>query len=245
MAAAVESINNKIVSHDEWLSARKALLEKEKELTRAKDEVTAQRAALPMVKIDKKYTFKDSSGSSLSLEDLFHGKDQLIIYHFMFGPDDKSGCHGCAHIGESLPDVRHLRLKNTNLVCVSRAPPAKLDQFKKHNGWTWPWVSSEGSDFNYDFHATVDESVCPVEMNFRTKEEMEAKGKKWWTGDVPGFSVFYRRGADVFHTYSTFERGAEGVMPTLHLLDLTPLGRRLDTQGPGEFRLKYEYEEDI
>ncbi|OAQ59136.1 hypothetical protein VFPPC_14726 [Pochonia chlamydosporia 170] len=245
MSTTEQTIKNKVVNREEWLAARKALLEKEKELTRANDSLTAQRAALPMVKVDKSYTFKDENGSNVTLADLFQGKPQLIVYHFMFGPDEDAGCHGCSHIAEALPDVRHLRFKDTNLVCISRAPVEKLRAFKDANGWAWLWYSSQESDFNYDFHATIDESVCPVEMNFRTKEEMEAKGKRWWTGDVPGFSVFYRQGDEIFHTYSTWERGGDKIMPTLQLLDMTPLGRRLYKYGPAEFRLKYEYDEEV
>ncbi|KAF5128592.1 hypothetical protein E5D57_009533 [Metarhizium anisopliae] len=261
MSTTAEPVNNKVrkltkikdnhltrkqvVSRDEWLAARKDLLEKEKELTRANDKLTEQRRALPMVKVDKQYTFRDENGATATLGDLFQGKPQLIVYHFMFGPDEEIGCHGCSHTADALPDVRHLRFKDTNLVCVSRAPPEKLQAFKAANGWTWPWYSSQGTDFNYDFHATIDESVCPVEMNFRTKQEMEARGKRWWTGDVPGFSVFYKRDGDVFHTYSTWERGGDKIMPTLQLLDMTPLGRRLDKYGPAEFRLKYEYDESV
>ncbi|KAM4063223.1 hypothetical protein HRG_010217 [Hirsutella rhossiliensis] len=232
----------KVVSREDWLVARKALLDKEKELTRANDALSAQRRALPMVRLDKSYTLSSLAGESVTLADLFDGKDQLIVYHFMFGPESDQGCRGCSHIGEALPDVRHLRLKNTNLVVVSRAPPEKLEAFRALNGWTWPWYSSQGSDFNYDFHATMDESKRPMELNFRTKDEMKAQGKSWYSGDVPGFSIFYKRDGDIFHTYSTFARGADKVMPTLQLLDMTPLGRQIGPQGPAEFRLKHEYD---
>ncbi|POR32993.1 Uncharacterized protein TPAR_06816 [Tolypocladium paradoxum] len=234
-----------VVSRDEWLLARKALLEKEKELTSINDALSAERRALPMVKVDKPYVFKSQTNSNVTLEDLFGGKDQLIVYHFMFAPESEEGCRGCAHIGEALPDVRHMRFKNTNLVCISRAPPEKLEAFKALNGWTWPWYSSQGSDFNYDFHATNDESVGPIELNFRTKEEMEALGKTWYSGDVPGFSVFYKKGGDIFHTYSTFARGGDKFMPTLALLDMTPLGRQIGRWGPAEFKLKHEYDEKV
>ncbi|KND91869.1 hypothetical protein TOPH_03266 [Tolypocladium ophioglossoides CBS 100239] len=245
MSAPVDAPTPKVVSRAEWLVARKALLEQEKELTRVNDALSAQRRALPMVKVDKPYVFKSQTNSKVTLEELFGGKDQLIVYHFMFSPESENGCRGCSHIGEALPDVRHLRFKNTNLVCISRAPPEKLQAFKSLNGWTWPWYSSQGSDFNYDFHASNDESRGPMELNFRTKEEMEALGKSWYSGDVPGFSVFYKKGGDIFHTYSTFARGGDKIMPTLALLDMTPLGRQLGPWGPAEFKLKHEYDEKV
>ncbi|KAL6869488.1 hypothetical protein ACO1O0_000814 [Amphichorda felina] len=234
-----------VVSHQDWLTARKSLLEKEKELTRLNDAINAQRRALPMVRVDKEYTFKDSAGKTRTLSELFEGNDQLIVYHFMFDPDDDEGCRGCCHIGESLPDVRHLRLKNTNLACVSRAPADKLEAFKRRNGWTFPWYSSGDSDFNYDLHATLDEKVTPIELNFRTKDELEKAGKTWPQGDVPGYSVFFKKDGSVYHTYSTFQRGGEKFLPTLALLDMTPLGRQIGKGGPAEFKLKDEYIEQI
>lgn len=232
----------KVVSRSEWLTARKALLEKEKELTLANDLLTAQRRELPMVKIDKIYTFRSLDNSIVTLGDLFDGKDQLIVYHFMFKPGDKEGCRGCSHIGESLPDVRHLRLKSTNLVCVSRAHIEELKAFKEKSNWTWLWYSSGGTEFNYDYHATIDASVCPIQLNFRSENEMRAEGKKWYTGDVPGFSVFYKKDGEIYHTYSTFARGTEKMLPTMALLDMTPLGRQIGPGGPGEFKLNFEYE---
>lgn len=194
-----------------------------------------------MVKLEKEYTFQGANSTAVTLADLFGACNQLIVYHFMYSPDDSKVCHGCSHIGESLPDVRHLRLKDTNLVCISRAPFEKLDAFKKENAWTFPWYSSANSDFNYDFHATLDEAVCPPLLNFRTKAEAEEGDKTWFTGDVPGFSVFYKKNGEIYHTYSTFARGSDRVMPTLSLLDMTPLGRQIGPYGPAEFRLKSEY----
>jgi predicted dithiol-disulfide oxidoreductase (DUF899 family) len=233
----------KVVNRDDWLVARKALLEKEKELTRANDALSAQRRQLPMVKVDKEYVFKSKDKGDVSLEDLFAGKDQLIVYHFMFGPDSDEGCRGCTHIAECLPDVRHLQSKNTSLVFVSRAAPEKLEAFKDRAGWTFPWYSSQGSDFNYDFAATVDDGVMPGEVNFRTKEEYKELGKEnsWYNGDVPGFSVFYKKGNHIFHTYSTFNRGGEKVLGTLQLLDMTPLGRQDTPQRPAEYKMKEDY----
>jgi len=235
----------KVVSQEEWLAARKALVQKEKDLVRANDAVTAELRDLPMVKIDKDYQFKGPDGSTLTLNDLFSGKDQLIVYHFMFGPDDTEGCHGCAFIGEHIPDIRHLRSKNTAMVVISRAPFEKLDAWKNKIGWTFPWYSSEGSDFNYDFHVTLDEKVRPVEYNFATKAELEAKGQKWNTsGEQPGLSVFFRKDGEIYHTYSAYSRGLEKLLTTMQFLDMTPLGRQASQAGPAEYKLRYEYEED-
>jgi predicted dithiol-disulfide oxidoreductase (DUF899 family) len=233
---------SKIVGRDEWLAARKAFLEQEKQLTRATDALNAQRRGLPMVKVDKEYRFMGLDKQTATLSDLFGERDQLIVYHFMFGPEDEEGCRGCSHIGESIPDVRHLRHKNTNLVCVSRAPVEKLDAFKRKNGWQWPWFSSGGSDFNYDFDATVDDSVRPGQVNYRGKEERNETSWRGYKGDVPGYSVFLKKDGQIYHTYSTFSRGCEKTMPTLMLLDMTPLGRQDTPAGPGAFKLSFEYD---
>lgn len=131
------------------------------------------------------------------------------------------------------------------MVVVSRAPFEKVDAWKKKIGWTFPWFSSEGSDFNYDFHATLDDSVAPVEYNFATAAELDAKGQKWNTsGEQPGLSVFLRKDGKVYHTYSSYSRGLDRLLVTHQLLDMTPLGRQDGPSGPAEFKLKYEYEED-
>ncbi|KAG7285939.1 hypothetical protein NEMBOFW57_008235 [Staphylotrichum longicolle] len=225
-----------VVTREKWLAVRKSLLEKEKEITRAQDALAAQVRELPMVQVDKQYQFHGPNGSTLSLDDLFGDKDQLIVYHFMFGPDAER---------EHIPDLRHLRSRNTAMVVVSRAPFEKVDAWKKKIGWTFPWFSSEGSDFNYDFHATLDDSVAPVEYNFATAAELEAKGQKWNTsGEQPGLSVFLRKDGKVYHTYSSYSRGLDRLLVTHQLLDMTPLGRQDGPSGPAEFKLKYEYEED-
>ena len=230
-----------IVGRPEWLRERKALLEKEKELTRANDALSEQRRAMPMVRVEKDYTFTDASGTAHSLTELFAGKEQLIVYHFMFSPDDAEPCSGCTHVGESLPSVHHLRSKNTNLVFVSRAPAERLDAFQKRAGWDFPCYSSGGSDFNYDFYATVDEKVKPVEINFRSREELENLGQTVYEGDVPGYSVFCKKNGDILYSYSTFNRGGEKFLPTLALLDMTPMGRQEKGYGPGDFKLAGKY----
>ncbi|KAH8647673.1 hypothetical protein BX600DRAFT_530565 [Xylariales sp. PMI_506] len=237
---------NFVVSQAEWLTARKELLEKEKAHLRASDDLAAQRRALPMVKITKEYTFTAPDGRTLTLRDLFNGKRQLLVYHFMFDPAADVSCSGCAFVGTHIPDRCHLRSRDTELACVSRAPADKLERFKARNGWAFPWYScGERGDFNYDFQATLDperEDGGEVMYNYRTSKEREALGKSPWTkGDFPGMSVFLLQDGEVYHTYSTYERGLEVMLTTLRLLDLTPLGRQDGPYGPGSFRLQCEY----
>lgn len=199
-----------------------------------------------MVPITKPYIFTGANNETLTLSDLFAGKDQLIVYHFMFGPSTENPCHGCTHVAESIPHVGHLRNKNTNLVMVSRAPFEKLDAYRQKNGWNVEWYSSGGTgreEFNFDFNATMDEDVKPVELNFRNQKELEEAGVTPWKGDIPGYSVFLKKDGQVYHTYSTWERGLEKTLPTLMLLDLTPLGRQVSANGPGDFRAGGRYDD--
>ena len=188
-----------------------------------------------MVKVDKEYSFTGPNNTTVSLSDLFAGKDQLLVYHFMFGPTAERGCSGCSHVAEALPDLRHLHERNTNLVCVSRAPVEKLEAFKQKSGWKFPWYSTGDGDFSYDFYATSDDERGPGIVNFKTKEETEANGGTHYKGDVPGFSSFLKKDGEIYLTYSTFERGVDPVMPTFALLDLTALGRQDQPDGPGAF----------
>src|SRR5688500_1745331 len=169
-----------VVTRDEWLDARKELLAKEKELTRRRDELSADRRRLPMVRIDKDYVFEGPDGKA-TLADLFEGRRQLIVQHFMFDPSWDDGCPSCSagadEISAGLLD--HLHTRDTTLAVVSRAPLTKIEDYKRRRGWTFPWYSSHGSDFNYDFHVTVDESVAPIEYNFRDKDELIATGAGW------------------------------------------------------------------
>ncbi|MEU4525449.1 DUF899 domain-containing protein [Amycolatopsis sp. NPDC024027] len=239
-----------VVSREEWRKARIALLAKEKDLTKARDELNARRRDLPMVEIEKNYTFEGTDGT-LSLLDMFEGRRQLILYHFMMTPGDDWRCAGCSLLADGINHLEHLYARNTSLVVVSRAPLPEIESFKKRMGWTFPWYSSYGSDFNYDFHVTLDDSVAPPEYNYRTPEELKAAGQSHFThGDQPGTSVFLRDGARVFHTYSTFNRGSESLLTTYNYLDLTPLGRqenweeppgRADTHSQGWLRLHDEY----
>lgn len=217
-----------VVSRDEWLAARKALLVKEKAATKTLDALRAERQALPLVRIEKDYSFEGPEGQ-ISLRELFGEKQQLIVQHFMFDPEWEQGCSGCTYFVDGL-SANHLpfwQSKDTAFVIVSRAPLAKLEAWKAQKGWDVPWVSSYGSDFNYDFNATHDERVAPIEHNFRDKAELEAKGMKSdLLGEVPGFSVFVRDGEAIYHSYSTFDRGADILDSRTQFLDLTPLGRQ-------------------
>jgi predicted dithiol-disulfide oxidoreductase (DUF899 family) len=192
-----------VVTRSEWQAARDELLLREKELTRMKDRVSAMRRRLPMVAVPQRYSFEAESGL-VSLIDLFDGRRQLIVQHFMFGTDWTEGCSGCSMMADHLGPLSHLRAKDTSLVLVSRAPLSTLTRFRDRMGWSMPWVSSAGSTFNEDFGATVE------------GEERHA------------ISVFLRAGEDVFHTWSTFNRGEETYMLVPDLLDLTPLGRQED-----------------
>ncbi|UBF28931.1 DUF899 domain-containing protein [Kovacikia minuta CCNUW1] len=218
----------KIVGKTEWLTARKTLLEHEKELTKHHDRVNAERRRLPMVKLEKEYTFEEPNGSA-KLIDLFVGRTQLIIYHFMFAPEWEKGCMGCTGFVNALGDLSMLNERDTTFVLVSRAPLPKLEAYKQLKGWTVPWYSSSGSDFNYDFHVTLDENITPIQYNYRDKAELtERHGPNVMQGESHGLSVFFRIDNDVFHTYSTYARGVESLTDTYSLLDVTPYGRQED-----------------
>ncbi|MBD2259373.1 DUF899 domain-containing protein [Pseudanabaena sp. FACHB-2040] len=217
-----------VVSRDTWLTERKALLADEKELTKHRDRVNAKRRRLPMVKLDKTYSFEGPEGQT-SLLDLFEGRRQLIVYHFMFDPAWDEGCSGCTGLVNAFGDLSLLNARDTTLVLISRAPLAKLNQYKAQHQWTLPWVSSFGSDFNYDFHVSLDEAVAPVQYNYRNQEELGNKQERHFTkGESHGMSVFFRLDNDIFHTYSTYARGCEGLTDSYSLLDLTPYGRQED-----------------
>ena len=222
----------KVVSRDEWLTARKSLLDTEKALTRQRDAVNIERRRLPMVRIDKSYEF-DWEGGRVPLIDLFQNRRQLIVYHFMFDPDAQEGCPNCSFLIDNIGHLSHLHARDTTLTLVSRAPFAKIAPFKKRMGWPFPWVSSFGSDFNYDFHVTLDEKVAPVEYNYRSPAEHVRNGEPYFTqGELHGLSVFLRDGEQIFHTYSAYARGAELLAGTYIYLDLTPLGRQEDWEQP-------------
>ena len=217
-----------IVSRADWLARRLELLRHEKELTKQHDQVAAERRHLPMVRVDRDYVFDTPTGQR-SLRELFEGRRQLIVYHFMFGPDWEKGCPGCTGYVDALGDLAMLAACDTSFTLISRAPLAQLEAYKKLRGWNRPWVSSFGSDFNYDYHVTLDEKVAPPVYNYETVAEMKAKNAPNPTeGEVHGFSVFFRMGDEVYHTYSTYARGAEGLTHSYSLLDTTPYGRQQD-----------------
>ena len=227
-----------IVSREEWLSARKELLAKEKAATRARDALNAERRGLPMVEVEKEYVFEGPEGS-VGLVDLFDGRRQLILGHFMFNPSWVDGCPSCSAGADEISKglLEHLHVRDTTLVQVSRAPLAKIEDYKARKGWTFPWYSSYGSDFNYDFHVTMDESVAPAVYNYRTKAEHEQAGTGYYFEgeqpiEEPGTSFFLREGDRVFHTYSSFGRGAEMTGGSYYFLDLTALGRQEDWEEP-------------
>ena len=215
-----------IVSRDDWLAARKTLLAKEKELTRLRDRLSAERRALPWVKVEKEYVF-DTPDGRRTLAELFDGRSQLVVDHFMLGPGWTEGCVGCSfgadHIDGALVHLEH---HDVTVVAVSRAPLAEIEAFKRRMGWRFKWVSSHGSDFNYDYHVSFtpdDIAKGTVYYNYRTIEAS--------IDELPGLSVFHKDAAgDIFHTYSTYARGAEELLGTYMVLDLTPKGR--DETGP-------------
>jgi predicted dithiol-disulfide oxidoreductase (DUF899 family) len=218
----------KIATREDWLAERKTLLEHEKELTKQKDRINAERRRLSMVKLDKDYTFAGPKGKQ-SLKNLFEGRRQLIVYHFMFDPEWEKGCQGCTGYVNALGDLSMLEDRDTTFVLISRAPLAKLEAYKAQKGWDRPWFSSFGSQFNYDFHVTLDEDLAPVEYNYRDKAELLAKhGPNLVKGEAHGLSVFFRIDDDVFHTYSAYARGVESVTDSYSLLDRTPYGRQED-----------------
>lgn len=218
---------NPVVSREEWLEARRALLLREKEATHLRDKVNAERMALPWVKVDKDYMFDTPQGPK-SLADLFDGRSQLMVYHFMFGPEWEAGCPGCSFLADHLDGtLPHLNHHDVTLVSVARAPLAKIEAYKKRMGWNFPWVSSFGNDFNFDYHVSFtpeDLAKDKVFYNFSPIAPSDAND------ELPGLSAFYRNEkGEVFHTYSSYARGAEEILGTLMILDHAPKGRNEDS----------------
>ena len=226
----------RIASRDEWLAARTALLAEEKELTRQRDALNAKRRELPMVEIDKDYSLQGPQGT-VGLADLVEGRRQLVIYHFMYDPEWDEGCSSCSAGTDELSPgfFEHLHTRDTSYAMVSRAPLAKLEAWKTKKGWDVPWYSSYGSDFNYDFGVTLDESVAPIVYNFRTRAEWKARGEDWFEEqpiEMPGRSCFLQVDRRVFHTYSQYARGLESTGGSYYFLDLTALGRQEEWEEP-------------
>jgi predicted dithiol-disulfide oxidoreductase (DUF899 family) len=211
----------KVVSREEWVAARKELLAKEKRLTRERDALAEARRKLPWVKVEKEYVF-DAPNGKKKLTELFEGRSQLIVYHFMFAPGWEAGCPSCSIVGDNIEgSARHLANRDVTLLAVSRAPLPEIEAFKKRMGWRFKWVSSYGSGFNRDYHVSF------------TKEEVERKDTYYNYGknpfpseEGPGASVFYKNEkGEVFHTYSGYARGLEPIMGVYNYLDITPKGR--------------------
>lgn len=219
--AEVTTMNHPVVSRERWLAERKTLLAQEKELTRLRDQIAGERRALPWVRIEKNYVFDTPEGPR-PLADLFEGRRQLIVQHFMLGPDWEQGCPSCSFMADHIDSMNvHLAHRDVTLLAVSRAPLVQIERFHRRMGWQFKWVSSHGDDFNYDFNV----SFTP---------EQKAAGEVYYNWGVwpfesvelPGISVFYKDDAgEVFHTYSTYGRGVEVMMGTYNMLDLTPKGR--------------------
>ena len=213
---------HRIVSSDEWLAARRALLDKEKAFTRARDALSAERRALPWKRVETDYVFEGARGS-VSLADLFAGRGQLIVYHFMFGPDWEAGCKSCSFWADNYDGaVAHLNARDTNLVAVSRAPYPRLAAYRQRMGWHFEWVSSLGNTFNRDFAVSFPEDGGPEGNNYNF-------GTIRFDGEeAPGISVFAREGDAICHTYSCYARGLDMLNGAYHLLDLVPKGRDED-----------------
>jgi predicted dithiol-disulfide oxidoreductase (DUF899 family) len=211
---------HRVVSRDEWIRERKALLAREKAFTRARDELGAERRALPWVKIEKGYVF-DTPGGKRSLAELFDGKSQLLVYHFMLGPGWKEGCPSCSYLADHFDGaVTHLGQRDVTFVVVSRAPLAEIEAFKRRMGWRFNWVSSFGSDFNFDYHVSFPAGQVGSEVDYNYEKQDAG------SDEMPGASVFYKDASgQVFHTYSAYARGLDILVGTYNFLDLTPKGR--------------------
>jgi predicted dithiol-disulfide oxidoreductase (DUF899 family) len=216
---------HKIVPHEQWIAARKAYLAEEKAFSRARDELARKRRDLPWEKVEKNYAFDTPDGKQ-SLADLFGGKSQLIIYHFMLGPDWEAGCPSCSFLADHFDGtVVHLAQRDVSFVVVSRAPLAQIEAFKRRMGWRFKWVSSFGSDFNQDYQVSTapqEKAGGKVMYNYEFIESFPS-------GERPGASVFYKNAAgETFHTYSTYGRGLDILIGTYNFLDLAPKGRDED-----------------
>jgi predicted dithiol-disulfide oxidoreductase (DUF899 family) len=223
MIAEVEARmeSHEVVSGQEWLEARKALLTKEKEFTRLRDELSRERRGLPWEKVEKNYVFDGPNGKE-SLADLFAGRSQLIVYHFMFDPSWKAGCKSCSFWADNFNDIIvHLNQRDVSMVVISSAPRATLEAFKKRMGWTFKWLSAGGSEFNHDFHVTFSRDELDTGRATYNFGASNFRGT-----EAPGISVFYKddRG-EIFHTYSTYARGLDMLNGAYHYLDLVPKGR--------------------
>ena len=220
MSTTMEQNAAKVVSHEEWLAASKYFLTKEKELTRHRDEISQLRRELPWEKVEKKYVFEGTNGTE-TLADLFEGRSQLIVYHFMFGPGWKEGCPSCSFLADAFDAIHpHITQRDTTFVVVSRATLPEIEAFKKRMGWKFKWVSSNGSDFNYDYRVSFTPEQASSGNPFYNFGTIPAYGE-----EAPGASVFIRKDGAIFHTYSSYARGLDIMLPMYNWIDLTAKGR--------------------
>jgi predicted dithiol-disulfide oxidoreductase (DUF899 family) len=229
---------NKVVSQEAWLAARRELLRDEKEFTRLRDRLSQKRRDLPWVRVDKPYVFQGPNGQE-TLPQLFDGRSQLIVYHFMYGPDSDTPCKSCSFWADNFErNVVHLKHRDVTLIAVSRAPLDRLEAFKRRMGWTFKWVSSAGSDFNFDYQASFrpeDLAKGEAYYNYATR--------KTSLSELPGISVFCKDASDtVFHTYSCYARGLDMMNAAYHYLDLVPKGRDEGGHGMAWLRYRDSYE---
>jgi predicted dithiol-disulfide oxidoreductase (DUF899 family) len=217
----VSTDNHRVVSRDEWVAERRALLAHEKELTRLRDQIARERRALPWVSIDKNYVF-DAPEGQRTLAELFEGRRQLLVQHFMLAPGWEQGCPSCSFMADHSDGMNvHLAHRDVTLVAISRAPLAEIERFRQRMGWRFKWVSAHGSEFNYEFGVSFTPEEVAKGKLYYNYGTWPFAGQEW-----PGISVFYKDGAgQIFHTYSTYGRGVEAMMGTYNMLDLTPKGR--------------------
>jgi predicted dithiol-disulfide oxidoreductase (DUF899 family) len=215
-----------VVTREEWLSARKALLEKEKAFSRQRDAIAKARRGLPMVKLEKDYVFHGPNGK-VALRDLFQGRTQLLAYHFMFDPAWEQGCKSCSFIADHFDGaIPHLLAREVSLVMVSRAPLDKIEAFRRRMGWHFRWLSSHETDFNYDFGVSFRPGAPRQGYNYADAPfPSSTPSGNSESGEAPGLSVFVRQGGDVFHAYSSYQRGVDILIGAYNILDMTPLGR--------------------
>lgn len=225
MSTSAVDLGHQVVSSAAWLAARKELLAKEKKWTRMHDELTRLRRGLPWERVEKEYVF-DGPHGKVTLAELFGDKSQMLIYHFMFGPDWQQGCSSCSMVADTVDGtIVHLRQRDTAFAAVSRAPMNRIEEFKKRMGWNFPWVSSFANDFNFDFAVSLTPERMPKgkPYNFGTADFPGGRD------EAPGLSAFYKDAAgDIFHTYSSYGRGVEGLLGVYTLLDMAPNGRNED-----------------
>jgi predicted dithiol-disulfide oxidoreductase (DUF899 family) len=229
--------NHNVVSHDAWLTARRALLVKEKEFTRLRDELSQTRRDLPLETVTKEYIFDGANGNE-SLTDLFEGRGQLIVYHFMFAPDWSAGCTHCSFWADNFDGIiQHLNHRDVTMVAISRAPYAKLAAYRKRLGWTFKWLSSGETSFNYDYYASFTPEQLASKQGLSNYVLQDPRGT-----DHAGISVFLKdESGRIFHTYSTYARGLDMENTAYHYLDLLPKGRDEAKGGPGWVRRHDEY----